>query len=78
VIYGLFQAFSQKLHFLIQVALTFGIVVAIMGLITLLKPLDKPRVLPVREDLDTRTAPEVKIAAALVLVAVATFYVIFW
>ncbi|MDI9433940.1 MAG: transporter, partial [Planctomycetota bacterium] len=78
VIYGLFQAFSQKLHFLIQVALTFGIVVAIMASITFLRPLETPKVLPVREDLDTRTTPEVKIAAAAVLAAVAVFYVIFW
>lgn len=78
VIYGLFQAFSQRIHFLIQVALTFGIVVAIMGLIAWLKPLDRPRVLPVREDLDARTVPEVKIAAAAVLAAVAVFYIVFW
>ena len=64
--------------FLIQVALTFGLVLAIMALITLIKPLDKPKVLPVREGVDTQTAPEVKIVGALVLAAVAVFYVIFW
>jgi len=78
IVYRLFQKYAGGLHFLIQVALTFVIVVAIMALITLLKPLDKPRALPVREDLDTRTAPEVKIAAFIVLAAVAVFYVIFW
>jgi uncharacterized sodium:solute symporter family permease YidK len=78
IVYGLFQNYAGGLHFLIQVALTFAIVVAIMALITWLKPLDKPRVLPVREDLDTRTAPEVRIAAFIVLAAVAVFYVIFW
>ena len=78
IIYWHFQKFSTTLHFLIQVALAFAIVVAIMGLITFLWPLRSPKVLPVREGVDTRTAPEVKIAAAVVLAAVAVFYVIFW
>lgn len=78
VIYGLFQWRCEELHFLIQVALTFVIVLAIMALITFIKPLDKPKVLPVREGVDTQTAPEVKIIGALVLAAVAVFYVIFW
>lgn len=78
IIYGLFQWRSEELHFLIQVALTFALVLAIMTLITFLKPLDKPKVLPVREGVDTQTAPEVKIVGALVLAAVAVFYVIFW
>jgi SSS family solute:Na+ symporter len=78
VIYGLFQRFSQSLHFLIQVTLTFIIVLAIMALLTLLKPLAEPRVLPVREGVDTKTAPEVKIVGALVLAAVTVFYIVFW
>jgi len=53
-------------------------VVAMMVLITLLKPLKEPRILPVREGVETKTAPEVKIVGALVLGAVAVFYVIFW
>ncbi len=77
VIYGLFQAFIPALHFLIQVAITFLLVVVIMGLITLLKPLDKPRQLPIREDIEIKTMPEVKLAGALVLAAVVVFYIIF-
>ena len=78
VIYGLFQRFAPDLHFLIQVAITFQLVLMIMGLITFIKPLDKPRDLPVREGIETKTAPEVKLAGALVIAAVAVFYVIFW
>jgi SSS family solute:Na+ symporter len=77
VIYGLFQKFVPGLHFLIQVAITFLLVVVIMGLITLLKPLDKPRQLPAREDIEIKTMPEVKLAGALVLATVAVFYIIF-
>ncbi len=78
VIYALFQKYAGGLHFLIQVAATFQIVIMIMGLITFCKPLDKPRELPVRKDMDIKTAPEVKIIGGLVIVAVAVFYIIFW
>ena len=78
IIYGLFQAFVPDLHFLIQVAIAFLLVLMIMGLITFFKPLDKPKELPVREDIEIRTTPEVKLAGGLVLAAVAVFYIIFW
>ena len=78
ILYGLFQKFSQEMHFLIQVALTFALVLGIMVLITFVRPLNKPKVLPVREGVETKTAPEVKIVGVLVLIAVAIFYVVFW
>ena len=78
LIYGLFQRFAPDLHFLIQVAVTFQLVLLIMGLITFIKPLEKPRVLPVREDIVIKTAPEVKVIGALVIAAVVVFYIIFW
>ncbi|NQT02225.1 MAG: sodium/solute symporter [Planctomycetes bacterium] len=78
VIYGLFQRFTPDLHFLIQVAITFWLVLMIMGLITFIKPLEKPRELPIREGIETKTAPEVKLAGGLVIAAVAVFYIIFW
>ena len=77
-IYALFQRYAPGLNFLAQVGLTFELVLMIMGLITFLRPLAEPKVLPVREELDTRTAPGVMVAGGLVLAAVAVFYVIFW
>ena len=78
IIYGLFQRFAPGLHFLIQVAITFQLVLMIMGLITFFKPLDKPRELPVREEIEIKAAPEVKLAGGLVIAAVAVFYIVFW
>lgn len=78
VIYGVFQAYATGIHFLIQVLLTFVIVVLIMGVITFLKPLKEPRELPVREDLDISTSPVVKIFGGLVILGVIVFYVVFW
>jgi SSS family solute:Na+ symporter len=78
VIYGVFQRFAGNLHFLIQVAITFLLVLMVMGLITFWWPLEKPRTLPVRQEMDSRTRPEVKLVAGVVLLAVMAFYVIFW
>lgn len=78
ILYGLFQTLAPDLHFLIQVAVTFQLVLLIMGLMTFCKPLDKPKELPVREDIDIATALDVKIIGGLVLAAVVVFYVIFW
>jgi len=78
IIYGLFQQFATGVHFLIQVALTFNLVLVIMGLITFIKPLETPRKLPVREDIEIKTAPEVKIIGALAMAGVVLFIIFFW
>ena len=78
VIYGLLQHFVKNIHFLIQVGLSFGLVIAIMALITVVKPLAEARKLPVREGVEVKTAVEVKIAGGCVIAAVAVFYLIFW
>lgn len=76
-IYGLFQQFAPELHFLLQVAVTFPLVLVVMGLITFAIPLEQPKVLPERADFDGRTAPSVKVAGGLVVAAVAGFYLLF-
>jgi len=78
IIYGIFQRFAPGIHFLIQVTLAFNLVIVVMGLITFIKPLEEPRKLPVREDIEIKTAPEVKIAGAVVMAGVVLFMVIFW
>jgi SSS family solute:Na+ symporter len=86
-IYWLFQQYTpvgegaakvETLHFLVQVALTFAIVSAIMGLITLAWPLKQPRELPVRQEMNVETCREVKWAGGLVIAGVVLFYLIFW
>ncbi|MBT8045404.1 MAG: sodium/solute symporter [Verrucomicrobiae bacterium] len=78
---GLFSDVLEKrvleMHFLTQVLACFGIIFLTMVVMTLLKPLEKPRGLPVREDMDLRTEPIVKIAGGLVIAGVAAFFLIF-
>lgn len=76
--YGLFQRLAPGVHFLIQVALVFQLVLMVMGLITFFKPLEQPRTLPVRTDIDLKTTGSAKLAGGCVLAAVAVFYLIFW
>ncbi len=76
-IYWLFQRFAPGVHFLLQVALTFQLVLCIMGVITFLRPLPEPRKLPERTDLDIRTSPAVYRAGLAVIAAVLLFFVVF-
>jgi SSS family solute:Na+ symporter len=76
-IYALFQRCAPGLHFLVQVAVTFQLVLLLMGVVTLLWPLAEPKVLPVRAGLDLRTEPRVYWIGAAVVAAVAAFVVIF-
>ena len=78
VLYGLLQFLAKDMHFLIHVVIVFQLVLFIMGLITLWSPRAEPKLLPVRADLDTTTAPAVKWAGAAVLAGVAVFYAVFW
>jgi SSS family solute:Na+ symporter len=76
-IYWLFQTFAPNVHFLLQVALTFQLVLLIMGLITFWKPLPEPRRLPERSDLDLRTQPVVIACGLATIAAVIVFFVVF-
>ena len=65
------------MHFLTQVLASFGIIFAVMIAITIARPLPEPRTLPVREHMNLKTEPIVKIAGALVIAGVAAFFLIF-
>ena len=77
-IYGFFQLFTPDIHFLIQVFVTFLLVVGIMAVITLVRPMAEPKALPIRKDLDLKSEPFVKVLGAVVIMAVVAFVLIFW
>lgn len=78
IIYGIFQFFVPGIHFLIQVAIAFLLVIMIMTLITFLRPLEEPKELPTRDDIVIKTSTEAKVLGSLVIVGVIVFYIIFW
>jgi solute:Na+ symporter, SSS family len=76
-IYWIFQRCAPSLHFLLQVAVTFELVLMLMGVITFLWPLREPKPLPERPGLDMRTEPIVYVTAGLVAAGVLAFFVAF-
>jgi SSS family solute:Na+ symporter len=76
-IYALFQRFAGNVHFLIQVAVTFQLVLLIIGLITFFKPLKEPKPLPERKDVELKTEPLVIYCGLAVIAAVVAFFIIF-
>lgn len=79
ILYGILQqVFGAEIHFLLQVLMSFVAVCGIMGLITAVRPMTEPKVLPVREDLDLQSDPKVKALGAAVIAAVVVFILIFW
>lgn len=65
------------MHFITQVLACFAVIFATMVVMTLVNPLAAPRVLPVREDMDLKTEPVVKVAGCLVIAGVIAFFIIF-
>jgi len=85
-IYGAFQFTASspthpgghRLHFLVQVLLTFLSLSVVMGLIAWWRPWSTPRRLPEQTDIPLRPDPMVRLAGAAVIAAVAAFFVVFW
>ncbi|MEW6741262.1 MAG: sodium/solute symporter [Planctomycetota bacterium] len=63
--------------FLNRMAITFGLVLLVMTVITLMRPLREPKQLPVRADMDPRPHPAVAWLGALVIAITVTLYIVF-
>ena len=64
--------------FLDRMALTFGIVLAVLTLMTVIKPLKQPVELPVNEEMDVTSSPGAKLFGWVVIALTAVLYYIFW
>ncbi len=77
-IYSILLAFFGNIAFLNRIAITFVALLVIMAVITMIKPLSEPKVMPSREDFDMKPAPSVKWMGAGVIAVTLILYVIFW
>ena len=59
-------------------AITFAVLVLYMAIVTRLRPLAAPVVLPVKDGLALEPAPHVRWYGAAVVAAVAALYLYFW
>ena len=78
VLYGVLAFAFPELAFLNRMAVTFGIIIAVMGIITAVKPLAAPRELPVREDMDMTQSGTAKWLGLAVVAITVVLYAIFW
>jgi SSS family solute:Na+ symporter len=77
-VYGFLQWQFGEIAFLNRMAITFVVILVTMFVITKIKPLAEPKVMPVREEFDMRPAPSVLWLGGVVIVATLALYVIFW
>lgn len=78
-VYGLLHlpAF-EHMAFLNKMAITFAVLIVAMTIVTILKPLKEPKVMPTRKDIDMTPAPSVIWLGGLVIAITISLYVIFW
>jgi len=76
-LYGLLQWQWGDVPYLHRMLVTFASLMALMGVITALRPLRVPRTLPVREELDMESSAVVLVWGALLIGAVAAYYLVF-
>ncbi len=77
-VYGFLQWQFGHVAFLNRMAITFLFLVLVMTIITALKPLREPKVLPVKTDFDVRSSPSVKWLGGFVIVITLALYILFW
>jgi SSS family solute:Na+ symporter len=77
-VYGALMLFFPAVAFLNRIAINFVLMMIIMAVITLIRPLREPKILPVKEGFDMRPAPVLKWLCGLVILATVALYIIFW
>ena len=78
-VYGLLHLKRfDNIVFLNKMAITFGILVAAMAVITLIKPLKMPKILARRGEIDLKPAPAALWLGLLIIALTICLYIIFW
>jgi SSS family solute:Na+ symporter len=77
-VYGVLMLLFPDVAFLNRIAINFVFLIIIMAVITVLRPLKEPKVLPVKADFDMRPAPALKWLCGLVILLAIALYIIFW
>ncbi len=79
VLYGALKWFiAPEMAFLNRMAICFGVIVAVLGIVTLIKPLKNPVVMPTTDLIALESSKGAKIAGYLVVVATLVLYAVFW
>ena len=77
-VYGFLQWQFGEIAFLNRMAITFVFILLVLLIITLIKPLDKPKQMPVRKDFDMKPNRSILGLGIVVIVITLLLYVIFY
>ena len=77
-VYGFKQWQSGEIVFFSRMAITFGIILLLMTVITIIKPLNEPKVLPKRTDIDLTPTPQLILWGGVVIFITLILHVVFW
>ncbi|MHC4456768.1 MAG: sodium:solute symporter family transporter [Planctomycetota bacterium] len=77
-VYGFLHWQFGEIAFLNRMAITSGVVLLVMLIITLVRPLSEPKVMPVREEFDMKPTPSVVWLGILVIAITIVLYIRFW
>jgi SSS family solute:Na+ symporter len=77
-VYGFLQWQFNEIAFLNRMAITFGIILILMSIITIVKPLKEPIKLPKRENFDMSPTPSVLGLGLAVIAVTLVLYILFW
>ncbi|QYY34834.1 sodium/solute symporter [Ruficoccus sp. ZRK36] len=79
VLYGSLKFFiAPEMAFLNRMAVCFGVVLAVLAILTLVNPLKRPVEMPENKDIELVHSRPAKIWGTVVCVATLTLYIIFW
>lgn len=78
ILYGSLKYFMPQIAFLNRMAICFGVILAVLTAMTLIKPLAEPVVLPVNAKMDMKTDKGTKLFGMVVIALTLALYVIFW
>jgi solute:Na+ symporter, SSS family len=76
--YGLLKLMMPSLAFLDRMAVSFFCVLAVMGIITIIKPLKEPKVMPIKTDINLESSGIAKVLGLVVVALTVALYIYFW
>ena len=77
-LYGTLKVALPSVAFLDRMAICFGVVLAVLAVLTLINPLKEPVKLPVNHEIALESSPSAKILGWVVVALTLVLYVIFW
>ena len=78
IIYGILMLFWGDMAFLNRMAITVGVLMAVLAVMTIMRPLKEPITLPVQDKIEMKSSKGALVCGVVVCIATIGLYVIFW